>query len=231
MSQRAMNLLQRYNIIAQDIQYIIREEGNTVIYTANKEPISTYISFKEFEEDLPEELFIHPNKGVLIAVDQITEIKDGAYETKSGRVFKYRKNNSALHDRRLMKVAYSIEHTHSLQTKEGLHMFDNIPLPVCAVKMDFDEDNIQADFTFTYCNQALSDLEGIPLDHIIGRSIKDFILHLDMKWYIDFADVALNNTVKTIEAVDVMSKNKIRVLFFQPEKGYCACMITEVIKD
>lgn len=216
---RSDKFLKKHRILPSDIKYVIRENDDTVLYLNEGEVISTYLPFKEIEKSLPDNMFIYPNKGVLIAISQIANVQNKVCETKDGKIFNYRKNNSGSHDRRLLMVDQMWEQKHSPSDTNKYLIFDEIPLPVFALKMDFNKEKIQASFTFCYCNQAMCDYVDYSYEDIIDHPIQEIFSHLDMKWYSDLADVALNNTVKMIK--DFSNDTEIDVLCFQPCKGYC----------
>ena len=126
-----------------------------------------------------------------------------------------------------MMVAKNIEQIHSLSDMNLYQIFDRTTMPVCTLKMEFDEKKIQANFIISYCNQAMADYKDVTISQVMNHSIQEFFGHLDMKWYIDFADVALNNTVKRIKQFDSNMNKNIQVLCFQPNEGYCTCILMD----
>ena len=64
MHPKIARFLSKHSILQEDIKYIVRESGETVVCTIDGRSIATYHPVKEFREFLPVEEFLCPNKGM-----------------------------------------------------------------------------------------------------------------------------------------------------------------------
>lgn len=235
MDSRIGRFLNKHSILREDIKYIIRESGETVVCTIDGRSISTYHPVKEFREYLPVEEFLCPNKGIIIAAAQIVGVKDGCYETADGRTFKYRVHNSQLHDSRLLMLGRQFEHAMPAPERRNaadlaghFSMFDKLPLPVCVLELDMADESFSADFILRYCNEAALSFEGVKRELAEDGVLSQFFPGIDPKWQVVFMDVALNDSVRSIVHYDRARNLFLKVHCYQPMQGYCACVLTQI---
>lgn len=234
MNPKIERFLNKHSIHPDDIKYIIRENGNTAVYTLDDRVVETYLPVKDFRESLPVERFLHPNKGIIAAASQIIDVVDGQYLMADGRTFKYRVHNSQMHDSRLLMLGRQFEQIHTVPEEQEpsfesqFSAFDHMPIPTYVVELQMKEDSFSADFIFRYCNQAMQDTEKRSREEIVGRPFYDVIPHADPKRLVVYMDVALNGTQRTITEYDSNKQAMITVTCFQPSPGYCVCMLMDV---
>ena len=235
MHPKIARFLSKHSILQEDIKYIIRENGETVVCTIDGRSISTYHPVKEFREALPVEEFLCPNKGIIIAASQIVGVKDGYYETADGRRFKYRVHNSQLHDSRLLMLGRQFEHAlpapsrrNSADLASHFTVFDKMPLPVCVLELDMATDSFSAEFVLRYCNQASLEFAGVERGVAEDQNLSRFFPAMDPKWQVVFMDVALNDSIRSIVHYDKARDLFLKVHCYQPMQGYCACVLTQI---
>lgn len=232
MDTKIRKFFEKYSISIRNIKYIIREDGKTAIYLSDGRVVSTYHTVKDFKESLPTDQFLYPNKGVLLAADQIVDVGNGAYTMSDGRSFKYRVHNSQLHDMRLLDLGRRIEHMQPSieeQTLTSLHfsILDKMPLPVCVIERTTSDPSDFGRFVFRYCNDALLEFEGMTREEIVGKSLKDTFPHANPGTVIAYVDVALNGTVRLIEDVNPQKMTLVKLYCYQPAPDYCACVMVK----
>lgn len=235
MNPKIERFLNKYHIVPDEIKYILRENGNTVIYTLDDRIIETYIPVKDFRDALPVERFLHPNKGIMANASQIVDVADGHYLMADGRKFKYRVHNSQIHDNRLLMLGRQFEQIHAAaeehaadQFMEKFSVFDHMPIPTYVVELQMAEDSFSAEFIFCYCNQAMLDVEHKTREQVLGKAFADVIPSADPKRLVVYMDVALNGTQRTITEYDRGKQAMITVSSFQPMPRYAACMLMNV---
>jgi len=233
MQQKIDKFLEKHNISAEDIKYIVREDGKTAVYTIDGRIISTYHTIKDFREILPIEQFLYPNKGIIAAASQIVSVNNGAYEMADGRVFKYRVHNNPIHDNRLLMLGRRLEHMRSIseaQQTETLasrfSVLDKLPMAVCVLEVVMDENGFDTSFIFRYCNQYLLELEHLTADQVLNHAYQDVFVLAENRWLVTYADVALNGTVRIIEEFDPRRNMDVRIFCYSPLPNYCVCAMT-----
>ena len=236
MTPKIRKFLEKHNLNIDEIKYIIRENGSTVIYTVDDRTVETFLPVKDFREALPTEKLLHPNKGIIANASQIVDVADGRYLMADGRSFKYRVHNSQLHDTRLLLLGMQFEHSRTAPSEDPppddifhkFTVFDHMPLPMYIVELHMKETEFGADFIFRYGNKAMLELEDMKLDEIVGREFYDIIPTADPKRLVVYMDVALNGSSRTLREYDPSKNGIITVSAFQPLPGYCACMLMKV---
>ena len=235
MTSKIQRFLNRNEIEIDNIKYIIRENGSTVIYTVDDRIIDTYLPLKDFREALPSERFLHPNKGIIANTAQVVDVSDGCYLMADGRSFKYRVHNSRKHDSRLLMLGRQFEHIQQAEEEEKhdhvfekFTVFDNMPTPLYVVELRMKETEFGADFIFRYGNKAMLELEGKELDQILGHEFYEVIPTANPKRLVVYMDVALNGSSRTLREYDQGKQAILTASAFQPMPGYCACMLMKM---
>ena len=90
-----------YNNICSynDILYIIKTKGTSIaeFHLTNGRVLTKYISLKECKEQLPQDIFININKGILINKNHIKYINRYTYYLDNGESFDSKLKNTKLH--------------------------------------------------------------------------------------------------------------------------------------
>ena len=106
-----------------------------------------------------------------------------------------------------------------------------MPIAFCIIELRFDQQGKGIDFIFRYCNRAMERLEGKTLEQMLNHSFYDIFANADKKWLVAYADVALNGGKRTIYDYSSEVNKDLEIYCFQPQEGYCACLLLERQKD
>lgn len=233
MSEKIDRFFKKYNIKADDIKYILREDKKTCIYTKDGRVTATYTPLKEFIEHLSPNDFIHIDKGVLLARLQIISIEGEQYYTIDGRTFSGRKNHGKQHRDNRARLGYSTDSSRNrsdiisnLQLRMSL--LDDMPIAFCIIEMLFDEEHHGIDFLFRYCNKAMEKLEGKTISEMINCSFYDIFTNADSKWLVAYAQTALYGGTQVIYDYSPEIGKQLKITCFRPEQGFCGCLLEEI---
>lgn len=82
-----------------DILYIIKTKGTSIaeFHLTDGRVLTKYISLKECKQQLPQDLFININKGILINKNHIQHISRYTYYLDNGETFDGKLKNAKLH--------------------------------------------------------------------------------------------------------------------------------------
>lgn len=224
--------IQKNDIQVHDILYIYRQQRKTFICCKNGEEKSTSIPVHEILEYLPSDKFLSVTKGVIVHLDQIVHISDdGIYTMTNGKTFQGRQRFLSAHKKLRKKLMLNVSAkpapTVLLPTGflEKCHILDNMPIAYCVIELVFDEHGHGIDFIFRYCNKHMEVVEGIPLEDMLDRSFYEVFKNGDKKWLISYADVALNGVQCTLHDYSPEIDKFLTVHCYQPEPGFCACVL------
>ena len=228
-SATVRHFLQKNNISAANIKYVIREDNKTNIYLLDGRVIPCFHPVKAIRELLPDEAFCVINKGVLIARGQIINIDRSTYTMLDGRVFEGRKRglkehqsiNDSLNRNINLPVTGIDDITHAFS------ILNSMPAAFCVIQLLFDERGKGIDFIFRYCNQAMEELEQKSLAELTDHSFYDIFPNADRKWLVSYANVALNGGTCTIQDYSPEVNKTLTIRCFQPMEGFCACLLLE----
>lgn len=113
-----------------------------------------------------------------------------------------------------------------------IKIFDHSPLAFCILKIIVDDNAQPVDWEFTYCNEALAELDGIPREKLLAN-----------RWFTMFPDAdpsSLQKYYRTAyfdETYEFERKSDVLGIHFDIQsfpvgkKGYCACILRDIKKD
>lgn len=231
--QRVTNLFRRHQITPADVKYMIHSQQRTVLYLIDGREVTSSLPLKVIKANLSDKEFWSIQKGIVVAVRHTISIDyDCVYTMVDGRQFKGRSRNPAEHRRRAQmlnlpdKVDMSLMNQAPLSLMQQCKMMEKAPIAFCVIELMFSESGHGIDFIFRYCNREVEILEGIAVEDMIGRSFYDVFPDGDKKWIVPYADVALNGSSRILRDYRPALGRNITIRCFQPQAGYCACLLT-----
>ncbi len=232
---RVARILRRNRFQVEDILYLTHEGQRTVFHLQDKREIPTPIPLKTVVSCIPAGDFWSIQKGIVVARRYVISIDGkGLYTMSDGMQFTGRGRNPAEHKRRAEQLrvlpARSIDKDKSLPfgLLDRCKLMDNAPIAFCAIELVFAQDGRGVDFVFRYCNRAMEPVEGLTVEQMVDRSFYEVFPKGDRKWIVPYADVAMNGTTRILNDYSSEVQKNLRISCFQPEPGYCACMIVAV---
>lgn len=91
--------------------------------------------------------------------------------------------------------------------------------------MVFNEKRRAVDWIFRYGNEALAELEGVPLKEMIGSTFSSLFDNMDAKWLRCYERAALYGEKMEIEEYSPEIDANLRILCFQTFPGHCGCIL------
>lgn len=120
------------------------------------------------------------------------------------------------------------------QTEEEYHehykCFDAMPFAFTDIEMVFDEKNQAVDWIFRYGNQALADLEKLPLDQIIGSSFGRLFSNMDNKWLTSYERATIYGEMLQFVDYSPEIDTNLNIICFPTFSGHCGCILFDISK-
>ena len=162
-----------------DILYIIKSEYLSLIHLLDGEVLQTITPVYELKEMLGDDC-IEVKKGCIVSVSAITNIKDKIYLCNGEEIdFTVRRRKAVrLEWQKKQKLMIDeITGQNPPRTDEEYHKYyeicDKFPFAFTDIEMVFNEKRRAVDWIFRYGNEALAELEGVPLKEMIGSTFQD----------------------------------------------------------
>ena len=162
-----------------DILYIIKSEYLSLIHLMDGDILQTITPIYELKEMLGDDC-IEVKKGCIVSVSVITNIKDKIYLCNGEAIdFTVRRRKAVrLEWREKQKLMIDkITRQNPPRTDEEYHKYyeicDKFPFAFTDIEMVFNEKRHAVDWIFRYGNEALAELEGIPLKEMVGSTFQD----------------------------------------------------------
>ena len=226
----------RHHIEIEHILSAYCHGRNTIICLDSGEEVSCTIRLYELMELLPEDEFVTICRGTLVRKNGILAISnDGTYTMLDGRIFHGRKRYLSEHKKLrdelglntsdLLPKPLQEQPPIPLRLLEKCSVLDDMPMAFCVIELVFDEDGHGIDFIFRYCNKQMEVVEGVPIEDMVDHSFYEVFKNGDRKWLVAYADVALNGVQRTLHDYSPKVDKNLTIYCYQPEPGYCACVL------
>lgn len=232
-----ISIVSNRKMIAIDVNtilYIIATKKKSIIHVVGNKTYNTGTSLLNLEKMLGD-VFIKIHRGCLVSVMAIHDVTDKV-NLSNGESLEYtlrkkRQIIEQLHSKQ-KKIIDSFSNIDIPETQEEYfryyRSFDNLPIAFTDIEMVFDEKKCAVDWIFRYGNAALSKLEKLPLDKLIGNSFSSLFSNMDSKWLKSYERTALYN--ETVELIDFSPEidTYLKVTCFPTFKGHCGCILFDI---
>lgn len=162
-----------------DILYIIKSEYLSLIHLIDGDILQTITPIYELKEMLGDDC-IEVKKGCIVSVSAITNIKDKIYLCNGEAIDFTARRRKAVRQEWREKQKMMIDEINGQnppRTDEEYHKYyeicDKFPFAFTDIEMVFNEKRRAVDWIFRYGNEALAELEGVPLKEMIGSTFQD----------------------------------------------------------
>ena len=105
-------------------------------------------------------------------------------------------------------------------------VYENSPYAFSLIRMEAVDDK-PVDFTFIYANQALADVEKIPLDSIIGHKYHEIFKNADDSILNMYYETSTTGEKNSFHAFSPETGKYLKIDCFKFSDGYCGCMLTD----
>lgn len=217
-----------------DILYIIKSEYLSLIHMLDGDIIQTITTIQELEEMLGGDC-IEVKRGCIVSVSAITEVKDKIYLCNGEAISYTKRKKKAIRLERQEKQKLMIDEINGQNqpmTDEEYHQYykicDKFPFAFTDIEMVFNEKSHAVDWIFRYGNEALAELEGIPLKEMIGNTFSSLFDNMDAKWLRCYERAALYGETMEIEEYSPEIDVNLRILCFQTFPGHCGCILHDM---
>lgn len=230
--------LKKHHIEIEHILSAHCDKQRVIVRLDSGDEVICYFMLHELVDLLPEDEFLSVRKGVIIRKSAILSIgNDGIYTLIDGSSFQGTKRSLKKHKVIREKLGLNTPGRHFLDPEqepplpltllEKCSILDDMPLAFCVIELVFDENGHGVDFIFRYCNRQMEVIEGVPVEDMVDHSFYEVFKNGDKKWLITYADVALNGVQRTLHDYSPEVDKTLTIHCYQPEPGFCACVLTE----
>lgn len=129
------------------------------------------------------------------------------------------------------KLRLAAEKKEKEAQKKLASYLDHMPVAYCTIRVLLDEEGDPYDFVFTYSNHAHSTLETKEDGELVGQSFLQLVHDADVKWLEYYYDTACNGVPHIIERYSNLINKQVMVYTFQPEYGYCGCVVLDITEQ
>ena len=235
--------LKKNNIEVEHIISVYCKNQYIVISMDSGNEYSCSMLLHELKQYLPMDEFVTVRRGTIVRLSAILSISDdGIYTMIDGKTFQGRKRflsehkklraNLQLNNNYIITKPMKIEQPRLPESfLDKCSILDEMQIAYCIIELVFDENGHGLDFIFRYCNKQMEVLEGVAIDDMVNHSFYEVFKNGDKKWLVAYADVALNGVKRTLRDYSPEINKTLTIYCYQPEPGYCPCVLTEDIDN
>lgn len=216
--------------------YYIHMEGNyAYIHVAGDKVYQTRSTLVELEKVLGEN-FVKIKRGYLVSIMAIYNISDKKLELCNGECLDYvirkKKEIQARYIEKQKKLLESFITEDIPKTleeyKEHYKLFDVLPIAFADIEMIFNDKCRAIDWVFRYGNEALAQIENLPLDTLLKKSFAKLFPNMDAKWLCTYERVAMyGEEIRIVDYSPEVDKY-LDIICFQTFKGHCGCILFDI---
>lgn len=216
------------------ILYVAMKRNDAYIHTAKDKVYSVRMTLTELMDRLGDE-FLLVHRSVLVSARAIHKIDDKIY-LSNGEELDYVVRKKKALQKQFQEIQRRIIHGFDTAdvplTKEEYmeyyRSFDYMSIAFTDIEMVFDEENNAVDWIFRYGNQALAELEKVPLEQLIGKSFGSIFKNMDSKWLRSYERVTLYGEKREIIDYSPEIDTYLKIICFPTFKGHCGCILFNV---
>ena len=216
------------------ILYVLMMRNTADIHVSGGTVYKTRMTFREIEEKLGDG-FIKIHRGGIVSAMAIHDITDKInLSNGESLIYTQRKKNQIIEQlhAKQKRIIGSFSHAGIPVTDEEYRShyssFENLPFAFTDIEMIFNEKRQAVDWIFRYGNPALSKLEKMPLERLIGSSFGSLFSNMDSKWLRSYERATLYG--ETLEIIDYSPEidTYLKVICFPTFKGHCGCILFNI---
>ena len=216
------------------ILYVLMMRNTADIHVSGGTVYKTRMTFREIEEKLGDG-FIKIHRGGIVSAMAIHDITDKInLSNGESLIYTQRKKNQIIEQlhAKQKRIISSFSHAGIPVTDEEYRShyssFENLPFAFTDIEMVFDEKRQAVDWIFRYGNPALSKLEKMPLERLIGSSFGSLFSNMNSKWLRSYERATLYG--ETLEIIDYSPEidTYLKVICFPTFKGHCGCILFNI---
>ena len=100
-----------------------------------------------------------------------------------------------------------------------------MPFAFTDIEMIFDDDCHAVDWVFRYGNQALAELEKVPLERLIGNRFGSIFPNMDEKWLRCYERAVLFGETLVMNEYSIEIDTRLTIICFPTFEGHCGCIL------
>lgn len=223
-----------YDVPVNDILYVLMKKQDAYVHLLDGRVLKTRKTFAEFQDELGDD-FIRIHRGGLVAaraihsVDRLITLHNGrtleyTVQYREEIIEKFHSKQRAIID----EIVDNDNPTDSDEYHKHYKCFDAIPIAFADIEMIFDDERQAVDWVFRYGNEALAEIEGVPLDEMIGNTFGSIFPDMDSKWLRCYERTVLYGDTQEIIDYSPEIDKYLRINCFPTFNGHCGCLIFDV---
>ena len=235
MKEKVHIFFRKHGIETPEIMYVVRSDRKTVVHLEDGRTEESYIALKDIVSVLPEDEFLHINKGTVVSKRHIIGVEKGIYLMSDGTSFQGRMRTPGEHTRNGMMVSSFRDRRKTLYTDRPAECFtimDQLPLAFMVIEL-VHEDAETMRLYIRFCSREAGKVLGVDPGLVVDEPLRKIFPFISNNLVIKIGDIAANGGRKDMVVRDSRIRSDLFVRCFQTRMDFCAVAITdmETIRD
>lgn len=221
----------RISLSPEEILYVQLVGRQSVIHISGGKTYETYTTIDDLEQMLGSG-FLRADRATLVSAKGIHTIGK-KIELINGELLSFTRRRKRELKEQLRagrrQIVQELVGSDAPTSREAYHRhyasFDHVPFAFADIEMVFSESHSAVDWIFRYGNEALAELEKLPLEQLIDRSFGSIFPNMDAKWLRVYERTALYGEMLEIVDFSPEIDTDLRIICFPTFKGHCGCIL------
>lgn len=221
---------QQLSIPVDTIVYALVTDKLCSIHLTTGEPLTLFLTVSSLLSRLPSDSFLQISRNCIVSLRHIQNI-DNCYVIMSDSSllpYSQRKKSALLYSFRHYLASRPLSEISADEAPDFIsefRCFDRCPFAFCIIEVFSDDPQLPGNFIFRYANEAMAQLEKLPLNMIINFPVQTVLQDGIINELHTFARVALSGESANVYRYGALSNQFLHMMCYQPRYGYCACIL------
>ncbi len=214
----------------RSILYVLMNQNVAEVHTADAQLYRTRMTLETIAASLGEG-FIRVHRSCLVSAMAIHEVTDKIYLSNGEALSYVTRRRKAIQDElraRRKRLLSPPGDEAAAQYHARYASFDQLPIAFTDIEMVFDEAHSAVDWIFRYGNEALAQLEKVPLDKLIGARFSSVFPNMDARWLRGYERAALLGETLQMVSYSPEIDTYLNVICFPTTPGHCGCILLNI---
>ena len=114
--------------------------------------------------------------------------------------------------------------------ERGYQYLESMPVAIAILKVE-KKNQYEKSLSCVYINHAFEELEGIAKEKIMGEKFHSIFHNTEEEWIKIYSRTAYDGTPQVLTEYSMELNKFLEISTYQPEDGYCACIIKDRTKE
>lgn len=221
---------QQLSIPVDSIIYALVTDKLCTIRLTEGKPLTLFLTLSALMSMVPDDSFLQISRNCIVSLRHIQNIDSHYVIMSDASLLPYsqRKKPALLYSFRRYLASRPLSEIAADKVPDFIsdfRCFDHCPFAFCIIEVFSNDPQLPGNFIFRYANEAMAQLEKLPLNMIINFPVQTVLQDGIINELPTLAHIALSGESANVYRYGALSNQLLHMMCFQPRHGYCACIL------